>query len=161
MTRWLLTSTSRSFADFATTIDAPFIPLPVPAAAMQQRGLFPNSNPYQIIMFDLHKETVDVLTHFFEWYHISYSDDYTRWGKKHSYTCLAFCTDRSFYSLVKMLLDFIADYCDTPEQRDVVSLDVAKLLRVLETTGYDPDNIFPGKSQYHTIYYFPEIHMEV
>ena len=111
MTRWLLTSTSRSFADFATTIDAPFIPLPVPAAAMQQRGLFPNSNPYQIIMFDLHKETVDVLKHFFEWYHISYSDDYTRWG--------------------------------------------------METTGYDPDNIFPGKSQYHTIYYFPEIHMEV
>ena len=112
-------------------------------------------------MFDLHKETKDILKHFFEWYHISYSDDYTRWGKKHSYSCLAFCTDRYFNAWVKMLLDYIYDYCDGTPELDVVLLDVAKLLRIMEETGYDPDGVFPGKGEYYTVYYFPEIHMEV
>lgn len=127
---------------------------------MQQRDTSPHSNLVKT-MFDLHKETKDCLKHFFGWFHIHYSDNYTRWGKKQSYTCLAFCTDLYFNAWVKMLLDYIYDYCDGTPELDVVLLDVAKLLRTMEVTGTDPDGVFPGKGEYYSVYYFPGIHMEV
>ena len=112
-------------------------------------------------MFILHPDTVETLKYFFKWNHIRYSDQYTRWGKKDSYTCLAFCTQLEFYAIVKLLLYEAVEYAEAERLRvETVQVELAKLLKIVERTTVDPDGVFPAKTANHRVYYFPEIHLE-
>jgi len=112
-------------------------------------------------MFGLHPDTIETLKMFFHWNHIPYSDQYTRWGRKESYTCLAFCTDLDFRALVKMLFSNAIDYAEAERLRvETIQVELAKLMKIMELTDDDPDGVFPAKTSYHTVYYFPEIHLE-
>lgn len=112
-------------------------------------------------MFILHPDTVESLKAVFGKNKIKYADNYTRWGRKESYTCLAICTRLNFFAIVKLLTVDAIDYAEAERLRvETIQVEIAKLLRIVERADVDPDHVFPSKTADHTVYYFPSIHLE-
>ena len=112
-------------------------------------------------MFILHPDTVESLKAVFGKNKIKYADNYTRWGRKESYTCLAICTGLEFWYIVKLLTVDAIDYAEAERLRvETIQVNIANLLRIVERADVDPDGVFPSKSRFQHIYYFPSVHLE-
>ena len=112
-------------------------------------------------MFGLHPDTVESLKNCFYQYDIAFTDNYTRWGRRESYTCLAILVPYEFWTLVKLFTIDVVGYAEDHRLSvETVQVQMMKLMRIMERTAADPDRVFPDKTDKHTVYYFPEIHLE-